>query len=370
MKNKASHAMNPIRAFIPLACIASAAFILHKPPVVKATPSIPSNSTQQLPASKDAGTLEIRLKGTDLYNALAKEVSRDVEKRIEQQNMDNFKTMLAIASSIIAIAAFAGIRSFTDFRKKVTDDMKEYLETTDLIQRVVDKSIKANITSNIDNRLSVVSKELSFYRLSNLASALAVGKGFSNAERDAAFESLQELSDEDNITSRKEFEIVLEKIIDAFFSADLDFQIDDIELMFSGVIEKAPRIVIRLIQHYGTKALGDIGENNDTMKRFHKYVETGKKLRRYEIALPYVMVLEYRNKMEGWERRIDSLFQDLECLDAGEKETFNSVLTTNSNIDEICNTPTGKMMRVVQAFQEFLASYAEKVRSCTIPSPA
>jgi hypothetical protein len=357
-------------AVFALVYTATSAILCFRPAIAGVIPNTSANLDLQRFINSQASTLEVRLRGTDLYNSLVRDVSRDVEKKIEAQNQEILRMSGLGISIILALAAFAGFRSFADFRARVTGDIKEDLRSSDLIKRIVEESIQANITSDIDKRLSVVSKELSFYRLSNLASALRSGTGFSNTERDAALDSLRQLSNEMKITSRKEFADVLEKIIDAFNAADLDFYIDTIEEMLSGVIEETPGIVMTLIHHYGMRVLGDIEEDADTLRRFHKYSEVCRKLRLYERALPYKMVLEYRNKKEGWENRIDSLIQDAECLPDDDKDTFRRLLKTNTDINEVCRTPTGKTLRFTHSFKDFLDAYAVSLGLSPMSSPA
>lgn len=351
-KHTSQHSSPLIQVSIAFACSASVLSIISRPAITKATPiaSI-TPSSQAIPAKAITPTLEVRLQGTDLYNAIVKEVSRDVEKRVEQQNQENLKSTAFTASGILAILSFAGFRTFLDFQKKLKSEVKSDIR----------EEIEKYIASEFKDRLSVLAKELSYYRLLNLAGRIEAGRFFSDIERDAVLESLNQLSDEQSITSRAEFISALERIIDAFYVASLDLQIDAIEAMFLFVILKSPGIVLSLVNHYGSRVLGDIEEDADTVNRFHKYVEACKSLRLYGRALPYIMVLEYQNKRQGWEKRIEAFFQDLDCLELSDKEAFRLILMRNSDINEVCSTPTGSVIRLTQSFHDFIDAYIDKL---------
>ncbi len=356
------------RSLIWMYIALSILLIYNRPLLAETVSSNPNTANNPNTVATQATNLEVRLTGTDLYNALVKDVTHEVEKSIESRNSENITWIGIGLSLVVAIVGFWGVRSFSDLRTKVTEDVKEHFRNADLVRRVVEESIQAHITSDIDKRLNVVAKELAFYRLSNLASNLRAGTGFSNTERDAALASLEELRTETNIIKRKEFADVLEKIIDAFSAADLDCHIDTIEENLSDVIGETPGIVQTLIHHYGMRVLGDVEEDNDTVVRFCKYVEACKRLRFNEWALPHKMVLEYRNKKDGWEARINGLLQDAEHLTDSEREFFRKTLLRNSDINEICKVPTGKTIRFAQAFQEFLAVYGDRIGICPVSS--
>lgn len=320
--------------------------------------------TNPPPISPPAGTntaLSVMFSGTSLYDALVSDAAQSVERTMQERDSERWKWIGIVASVIAALIGFWGIRSFSDLRNKVAQDIREDLEDSDLMKRLVESSVQAHVTADIDKRLHVVAKELAFYRLSNLASSLRSGTGFTNTERDAAMASLDEIRTETSIIKRKEFADVLEKIVDAFTSADLDFQVDVIELQLSPIIEETSGIVQTLIHHYGMRVIGEVQPDAQTLDRFKKYAAVCKRRRLYELALPHMMVLEYRDKKNNWQSIIDGLIQDAENLEDKELATVKNLLVRNADPTRVAKKPTGQVLRFSQAYEAFLAEYCQRL---------
>jgi hypothetical protein len=318
---------------------------------------------QKTPSPAPSPQLEVRLSGTDLYKALVQDVTQEVDKRVSERDGSKWKLIGLIASGVLALVGFLGLRSMADLRKKVAVDVTEELRRHDTLKSLVEEAVRAHVTADIDSRLQTVSKELAFYRLSNIAASIGAGSGFTRTERDAAVASLRELASEDAIIGRKEFADVLEKIIDSFASADLDFELDAIADLLDSVIMDTPGIVQTLAMHYGMRVLGDVEVEAGTVSRFKKYADACRRHNMYELALPYLMVLEHNGKATGWPDGIQSLIQDATHLKKEEQDAVVKIVDRNSDPTEVAKRSTGQVLRFCAKFKAFCDDYGEQLKN-------
>lgn len=340
-----------------LGCFAVIFFLLCTPTLSQTKKAAPDTNAISVPG------LEVRLSGTDLYRSLVSDVSQEVDKLARERDTERWKLIGIVATIFLAVIGFLGFHSLSDLRRKVAMDVAEDLRNHDTIKSLVEEAVRAHVTSDIEKRLRTVAKELAFYRLSNLATSILAGKGFTNSERDAAVASLEELKDETGIISRKEFADVLEKIIDSFASADLDFEIDSIDESLELVIMDSMGIIQTLMNHYGMRVLGDIEVSPSTVERFQKYAEACKRKRYYELALPYLMVLEHSEKRDGWESRIQALLQDATHLESKEQQIVVEMIATRSDHDAVAKKLTGQIVRFCSKFKAFADEFGDVMKS-------
>ena len=317
--------------------------------------------------STNTPVLEVRFSGTELFNALVRDVTRETDALASERDTTKWRTAGIIASLIVALFGFWGIRSLADLRLKIASDIKDELLSNDTIKHLVDSSVSDQLTDSIEARLSIVAKEFAFYRLSNMATSLDTGTGFTDTERDAALEALAELSTDTTVTNRKEFANSLEKIIDSFASADLDYHIDKLEETFRPIIMKTKGIILSLTQHYGMRVIGDAQTNEEAYARFRRYSDVCQTENMYELALPYIMVVESKMKFIGWENRLNALLQDAEHLTEAEHSSMVDLFQRVADPQKVSKRPTGQVVRLGDSFKQFIVQYGDRLGISQIP---
>ena len=307
-------------------------------------------------------SLEVRLSGADLYNTLTNDVMQKVNSQTTSAMYEQLKLMYTILAGVFLLAGFLGVRSLSDLRKKVAIDVAEELSRHDTLERLLDACVREHLKTDIESKMNKVSKELSFYRLSNLAAQIESGSGFKPAQRDAAVEALKELENECDLISRKDFAEVLEKIVDSFTAADLDYELGRIAEGYESICCGTKGIATTLMTHYGMKVLGDVEVEPTTILQFRKYCSACRRHDLYELALPYLLVFEYQENKDGWKDRVQSLLLDATCLDKSEKETMFKVLRRNADPKQVAKVPTGQVIRFSHKFDAFINEYKEQLQ--------
>ncbi len=314
------------------------------------------------PAAQPATQLEVRLTGTDLYKSLVSEAINEVDRLARERSDKRSQLFLYIGSPVIGLAAFLGFTTLSGIRRRIKADLVQELRDGKTIENLVTVAVGEHITSILNTRDETFSRELAFYRLSNMATRLRAGKGFTNTERDAAVASLSQLQGEKEITGRPEFTDALEKIVDSFAAAGLDFDLDEIADMFDSLIATSPGIVQTFVVHYGMRALGDVEVDPGTMERFRKYAEACKRHNLYEFALPYLMVLNHSEKPEGWKAKVQGFIQDAKLLGTEDQLMLARIFARNIDIEQVATgQPTGPMLRSCEKFTDFMKEFQEEL---------
>ncbi|QKD84026.1 hypothetical protein HPC62_19165 [Thermoleptolyngbya sichuanensis A183] len=325
------------------------------------------NSEQSSQVDAEPSELEVRLSGKELYDALVSQTVSELDRLAREREALRWTIVSIITALLVGAITVAGVAGYKDLQKKIYAQLKDEININESIKAAIEENVRKVALSRIDEKVEQLNKEFAFYKFSNLASDLSDKSrdSFSNAERDAVMEVVDIIKDSKEITSRPEFLASLEKVVDVFISADLDDYIDDLEGVLEAIIGRYPGIVYSLMNQYGMRVLGDTEVSDATKARFFKYAYACKHHRIWEIALPWLMVYEFSNQLNGWEKKIEEYFIDAQQLNPNDKQRFLDVFERYTDPSRYRRS-TGQIIRFTCKFQEFIKHYEEKIAALNL----
>ncbi len=320
------------------------------------------SAAQNTPVKSDK-VLAVQLEGSELYKSIVEQVSSRIDQESRKRESDRW-TFIAITIPVLfAIIAFFGLRSISDIRRRLADEILEMIQNSERTKYLIEDSVKRNITTDVERKLGSVSEELSFIRLTNIAESISDGSrtGFKPAEKESIVATLDQIKGNIGIVGRPEFSLTLEKIIDVFAAADLDDRVDSIINSLRAVTLQSNGICQTLIQHYGMRLLGDVSVAEETIRNFNDIANACKIHKIYEMVLPFQIVHEHSKKDQGYAERINGYLKDVETLNDDDRKTFFQIMDKYTDPKQVAKRPTGQVLRVCEKVNLFMADYGESI---------
>jgi hypothetical protein len=272
---------------------------------------------------------------------------------------------------VFAVVALLGYTDINRLREEIDKNIDAKLSVR--VPQEVDAEYTRRETRLVEAARNKIQQDvdarLAFSQLLFVAKQLADEKErFSNADRDAAVSLLQKASKSADVLNSPEFGKPLEEIVGAFFKADLDHYLDDLDRNYQQVMVRNVQITKVLVSHYGLRVVGSpASADQATRERFHRYAEAARMHKWSELALPYEATLAFRDAGNKRNSTTDELLVDVSRLEPGERRTFLDLVQIASRADE--NPESGKLSRVARAFQEFETAYEPELNGLLASSP-
>ena len=271
---------------------------------------------------------------------------------------------LAVFVVILAGLTLVGYSSISSMREDVATIVQAAVQV-DIETRVEKEIVRRQsemIQEALDARQGEVEAEIAFVQFATLADELIEKEtGLSFPERDAAVSLVGRASKSAKVTERPEFIMSVENLVDVFFKADLEKEMDDLDDALGDLMLKSQGIVITMINEYGIRVAGEAEVSKSLEERFEKYARAAKSFGQDAMILPYRIAMTYRKA--GLKRNdiTDEYFVDATHIkDADEKRTFIGLLEGLSAPPQDENA---KIMRAAMVFEKLSEDYAAEIKA-------
>ena len=234
----------------------------------------------------------IVLKGAELLEYVVSGATNRINNLIRSREEQRFKK-IAIVLSVVGIIGLGSI--IWSLKILVKDEVTGQLEAfRDGIKRENSVVIEKSINSQIGETKHRLYQEIAYQQLTYMALSLDMkDTGFSNEERDAVVALIKQLAPNREITNRKEFGVILEKIIDTFASANLIVFINEIDDILGERLLAHRGCTITLVSHFGQHLVGDPDSAND-LHRLEAYAEAAHKFKFPELATLWQLLYKFK----------------------------------------------------------------------------
>lgn len=231
--------------------------------------------------------------------------------------------ILGGASAVAAIMlGIIGWRGLSSMRNSITSDLHNTIREDERFLKALQLTVDIAIQGSASAQFRRAESRYNLGRLEAAARRLDEGKGFTHAERDMTYELLSDVGSVPDVLKEAAFRDCLEKAADAFYNADVDQHLDGLDDQFRPVAFATPTITQTFMLAYGLRLIGEVHPSEKLKERFDFYVQACERNRRYEEALPYLLVRCHSEKDKGWERRVARLLKDVSYLSDDDLRIF------------------------------------------------
>lgn len=269
-----------------------------------------------------------------------------------------YRTLFGAVLGVLAFLGYSSLSTLeTNVETRVSSSLDQKLRG-DLRQAFQDnrpemvREATALLRDEVDAKLALIQFSLIARDLSDDGRT-----GFSPTERDAAISLLKRATVSEDVKNSEELRAALEKVVDAFYQADLAADIDLLDEALEEVAIDTRGIVMTLTSHYGIRVSGDAELSPPLISRFKKYAKASHRFQLPEIALPYQIALAFR---EASFRRNDistKYFNDAATLADAERQQFVRILRGHS-FAGITPDADAKLNRVGELFSILMSEYS------------
>lgn len=320
-----------------------------------------SNSAQPNVSERPSVTDELSVSSEFLISAINATVAREVEERLQARQDFYWAIALAVGTVLIGFFGFLGIGQLQGMRRQIREGLFAELQTSIVnnegFRSTIEKRVSDKVQAETSAQLVQVSQQVALNRLASLAAKVEAGTGFSDFEKNALMEGLFVLKDSPTIISSNEFKESLQNVLKAFNNADLDAEIDQIhEALGGSLLEEEFSISLPLMLNYAERVLGVGNPSQTERERFLHYTTVCKRKKRYEDALPYMLIASTLPRLGGLLLpNVDELKQDFQHLDDEEKKKCARIIAGWANAEG--PAPTSRSLRIRESFRSFLAAH-------------
>lgn len=225
-------------------------------------------------ASHDRGPWAARvLDDEQSTEAVVAMISNDVDQRAKARETQR-STRFGIGVSLAAVSA-AAIFAIVGwlFNKGLLEMIEQKIATireeipikVEAAVEGIEEEMDVAIASRVDRELGVrvpteVAKQIELEQLLLQATILSVqfdlGTQYTNDDRDRMMQLFERFADEPSITARPDFDAILFKSIDAFASANNEYQVDRLVELYPEKCFALEPVAFIVMEHYGRRLAG------------------------------------------------------------------------------------------------------------------
>lgn len=245
------------------------------------------NSSQDVDRIQDQDG--IVLKGAEVIQYVVSVATDRINSLIRSREEQRFKKV-AVILSVVGIVGLGSL--IWALKIIVKDEVTSQLEAFgDGINRDNIAFIEKSIDSQIGATKNRLYQEIAYQQLTYMALSLDMDDtGFTNEERDAILALIKQLTLNKEITNRKDFGVIIEKILDKFASANLVVFINEIDDILGERLLAHEGCTVTLVSHFGQHLVGDPDSEKD-LHRLEAYAEAAHKVQISRIGYSLAAVI-------------------------------------------------------------------------------
>lgn len=264
------------------------------------------------PAARKLIVEEIRLQ-------LQSEINRD-HNELVQSLFTWIKFGGGIAAIVVAVCAFLGWKSLGDLRERIKNDLENFIKSDSGFRRDLSRELEDLMQGRILTGLERIRREVKLERLQLVSQKVAAADQFSDTERYAMIELLESAADDPDIKSSAEFKDAAVLVLRSLSAARLDGDMDRLDSKLRDVFVASSPISSTLMRHYGPRMQEVEMPPPSLVEQFYAYVAACRQNKDPEVALPYLLTIEFREKTETAKRRIDTYLDEIRFLKVDERQ--------------------------------------------------
>lgn len=283
------------------------------------------------------------------------------EKAVRREN--TYRTLFGVTIGVLAFLGYSNWSSLEEnLESRITSNIQQ--QNKDQLNEIFRINRPSMVNDAIAIQQGKVDAKLALIQFSLIARDIDQRPNFSPSERDAAISLIKDAIKLEEVQRSPEFTSSLEKIVDAFFSADLSQDIDSLDDALGGTIVDNKGIVITLTQHYGRRVLGDAQLSDKTITRFQKYARASHRLQFPEAALPYQIAFSFKQNNLSRNPETSSLFDDAKDLNPDEIRNFIGLMISNQEEAEEFEAKSS-FKRIADIFSSLMETYSDEIVQLT-----
>ena len=236
-----------------------------------------------------------------------------------------------------------------------------------VVQSMVDTSVEQQ-TADLREALST---EVAYQQLVTYAFSISQEEnGISRADSDRIMDLLRTVSRSETTRSRTGFAVYLEKVVDPFFAAGLNLNIDEIDKLYREQLVSYSGTVVTLVNHYGKEVIGAVEpidkQPPERVERFQAYVNAAENNEFPELALFWRTLREFKESGAKRTPIVDELVASVNLLRDRDKPVFFVALEQfreAKNWQEITTEEGRQLENLSTALIDQYPSLQEELRS-------
>ena len=243
-------------------------------------------------------------------------ITRAVADDINQKN--NFRVrVVGIVAAVILTFVFPAV--WVTVQKAIDAQAEKVVNTR--INTLIDDmegQLQASLATEVEKLNSANQRDRLYSSFSNEAISLSFRSITSEHDFDSIMQDLYEISNHSDLTSRREFPFLLEKIISALLANEVYEHLEKIEDTFPPIIQASPGIVTMLAGYHGEELLGNYVPperwTESELKNFTRYVKLAHLSRKPENVLHLELLVEYKRIGERKDPAISEILIGIQDL--------------------------------------------------------
>jgi hypothetical protein len=296
--------------------------------------------------------------------ALEAKISRDVEERMRERQDFYWAVAAAVGTVLIGFFGFVGLGQLQGMRKQIREglfsELQESIIRDEGFRSSIERTVSQTLVGETRDQFTEVSRQVALNRLASLSAKVEAGTGFSDYEKNALIEGLFILKDSKSITASNEFKESLGNVVRSFSAAHLDQELDQIhETLGEQTLEGDFKVALHMLLNYAFRVIGAGAPSSVEKDRFVRYAAALKRLRRYEDALPYLMIACESDRLRDLNvPAYKELQLEFRHLTDDEKRTCASIIFNYAEAKD--PPPTPRHERVRDAFITFVQKHGNE----------
>ncbi len=295
-------------------------------------------------------------------------ISQVTAEALERVNLiiGSFSSIVTVLLIVIGFFVYGSLRELkTETKENVTTSISERLSNSAFVDGIIKSSVEQVVRRELDIRNSVIlsryeelNLRFEITKLNDLANIIDGKDSFTNAERDEAVEILRSLSGRHETHSKTQFVTALNKIVVAFFRADLRHEVSEIERLYQSVLLSSPQCVFCLVQHYSMVVFGSVEPDEEDIHRLRLYIEACEKIQRSDIVLMYSILLSARFS-ENWVENVRMHLDDANALDEASRHFLFETMARNCDPKNLAITPYPRHERIAALHKKVVDRFVD-----------
>lgn len=287
-----------------------------------------------------------------------------------QARQDYYWGIAAAAGAIVvALLTFFGFGQIADIRKNIRDgvlqDLRNEIENNESFRENVASRIQSGLMRELGGQEARLRQDMAFVRVQVLTERANRGEDLDSNDVDGIKEGLFSIVDRPDIVQTASFAALLQPALVVFFQRGLSREIDQIDDRLGDIITSSRanwRQQSSLLQHYGLRVIGRMDEvdvREPTLGRFLRYVNSLKRWDYYELAVHYLMAMEFDLRRPGWEKRIADAWNDIQHMSESEQAELHGNILYCSDVNRLSPSPKQVHYRMARIFGDLTNQYAK-----------
>lgn len=295
-----------------------------------------------------------------LYQAIVAEAANSVADELRARQDWYWTVATTVVSLTIAGFAVLGYGRLRDMRIELKSD----LLTSEEFRKGIEDNVSARANAVIKDQVEAIRRQFDFLSLQIAAEKVRQGQSFTNTERDALYNGLVRLKDDEAIVKDPQFAVALEAVVESFYQAGIYHMLDDLESKMTDIFRSKSTIIATMMHMYAQRVLGEVEREKNAENLFFEYAKCCRNHRLTYISFPYLVVLRHADQSDdrqSKQRKIEEYLRDITYLDDNARDAAIQYLNRFCDPKTFSDNPKAEHLRISKKFSDFVTEYEQRL---------